>query len=285
VRRVLASWPDACADLAILDPAYGLGKAHWDAAPDYDAVLLRDVIRILKPEGTAYIFGPPETIARNWAEFPEPKRLLTWAVSNRVSPSVRTWQSTTETIVMCWKGGAPFFDRDAVREPYSESAERQRGRRRPPTPGRFGGTVTTYSTAEGALPRDVLRGPGLTGSTGAREGLGHNCQKPTWLMERLIKASCPTGGLVIDLFAGTATAAASAQRLGRKWIAIENDAHWCDVALKRLHDAGATDATICEPAGPQQLAELLAWKASAEQELARLQAAVAALTDSTQGSS
>lgn len=285
VLRALACFAGASADEIIADGPYGLGKAHWDAAPDYDHAWLSEVRRVLKPEGTAYIFGPPETIAENWDAFPSPKRLLTWAVSNRVSPSVRTWQPTSESIVMMWKGSAPFFDRESVREPYTESAERQRGGRRPPTPGRFGNQESTYSTAAGALPRDVIRGPGLTGAVGAREALGHNCQKPLWLMERLITASCPTGGLVIDLFAGTATASAAAHKLGRRWIAVEQDEHWCQVALKRLSDAGAADAMICEPAGPQHLAELLAWKSTASQDLARLQAAVSALTNSSKDSS
>ena len=277
VYRTLASWPDGMADFAVADPAYGMGKADWDQAADYDFAWIREARRVLKPTGTLYIFGRPEVVATNWESFPSPKRLLTWAATNRVVPSVKTWQPTAEAIVMCWKGAAPFFDRDIVREPYSESAKRQRGRRRPPTPGRFGKKASTYSIAEGALPRDVIRGPGLTGRTGAREGLDHPCQKPLWLLDRLIKASCPPSGVVLDLFSGTATASAAAHNLGRKWIAVENDAHWCEVALKRLREAGATDATIWAPPSPKLPAELLAWKDAVDAELARLQATVAAL--------
>ena len=283
VGQVVSGWPGDSVDLAVIDPAYGLNKAAWDSVPDYHAALLLEVRRILKPSGTAYIFGPPETIAQNWSAFPSPKRLLTWAVSNRVTPSAKTWQATTESIVMLTKGKTPFFDHDAVREPYGADFERHRGRTRPPTPGRFGDKASTYSDAAGALPRDVLRGPGLSGRVGAKESLGHPCQKPLWLMERLIAASCPVSGIVADLYAGVATASVAAHRLGRQWIAVENDAHWCDVARDRLLAAGAT-ATILEPLGPQALADLIAWKVRAEQELTHLREAVAALTARATGS-
>lgn len=283
VGRVLESLPGACANLAILDPSYGLGKAVWDVAPGYDDAVLREVIRLLRPNGAAYVFGPPSTIAEHWMSFPWPKRLIFWQVSNRVVPSAKTWQPTTEAIVMCWRGADPYFDHDAVREPFGPDFERHRGRRRPPTPGRFGHRASRYSDADGALPRDVIRGPGLSGKVGAREGLGHPCQKPEWLLQRLIKASCPPGGTVLDLYAGTATASVAAHRLGRRWIAVESDGHWCEVALKRLQAAGA-EAAIDEAPGAVDLADLIAWKTTVTQELSDLRAAIARLRDGADGS-
>lgn len=272
VRQVLASWPNNCADLIIADPAYGLGKADWDIRPDYGQWLL-DALRVLKTTGTAYIFGLPEVIAAHWTSFPAPKRLLTWAVSNRVSPACKTWQPTQEAIVMLTKD-RPFFDREAVREPFTADYARHKGKTRPATPGRFGSRATSYSSAAGALPRDVLRGPGLSGRVGARESLGHPCQKPLWLMERLIRASAPPDGLVLDLFAGAATASLAAHRLCRHWIAVERDPHWCQVALERLRREGA-QASLSVFQDPSQ--ELRAWKVSIEKELAGLKEVVAQL--------
>ena len=283
VLRTLSCLPDSFADLAVADGPYGLGKATWDAAPDYDPAWLREALRVLKPTGTLYAFGRPETVAAHWSSFPAPKRLLTWAVSNRVSPKCKTWQPTSEAIVMISRGQDPFFNRDAVREPYSPDFQRQRGHRRPPTHGRFGNKASIFSDAAGALPRDVIRGPGLSGKVGARESLGHPCQKPLWLLERLIKASCPPTGVVLDLFAGTATTSVAAHSLGRRWLAVDDDPHWCDVALKRLQAAGA-ETSIVEPPGPQDLWELIAWKAAAEQELVQLREAVAKLTEQAGGS-
>lgn len=260
VRRVLGALPDDSIDLALCDPPYGMSKAAWDLKPDFGD-WVHEVMRVLKPTGTAYIFGLPEAVASHWSAFPAPKRLLTWHVTNRVAPACKTWQPTQESIAMLWKE-RPFFDRDSVREPYGEAAERLRGKPRALTPSRFGKRATRYSDATGALPRDVLRGPGLSGKVGARESLGHPCQKPTWLLERLIKASCPPGGLVLDLFAGVGTASLAAHRLGRAWIAVEKDPRWCSVALERLNKAGAQAALETAP-----IDHLSTWKHEMEEQL------------------
>jgi hypothetical protein len=50
------------------------------------------------------------------------------------------------------------------------------------------------------------------------ERLGFDTQKPEALLERIISASCPEGGLVADLFCGSGTTGAVAEKLGRRWI-------------------------------------------------------------------
>lgn len=273
----LRSAGEVGADISFLDPWYGMSKADQDVVADYDASLLRDVMDALKPSGTAYVFGTLLAILDNWSIFPSPKRLLILNVTNRVVPKCKSWQSVCEGVVMLTKSLTPFFDRDAVREPYSPNSARQRGRRRPATPGRFGNKESRYSDAAGALPRDLLRGPGLSGRVGARESLGHPCQKPLWLAERLIKASCPPGGLVLDLYAGTSTFSAAAHRLGRQWISVEQDEHWCQVSLKRLRDAGA-ETKIVVPSGPEALSDLMARQDRSEAAIVRLNDIVARLS-------
>ena len=46
-------------------------------------------------------------------------------------------------------------------------------------------------------------------------------QKPERLLERIIKASSNEGDLVLDVFAGSGTTAAVAERLGRRWISAD----------------------------------------------------------------
>jgi DNA modification methylase len=55
----------------------------------------------------------------------------------------------------------------------------------------------------------------------AGEDTGYATQKPTALLERIIKASSDEGDLVADFFCGSGTTAAVAERLGRKWIATD----------------------------------------------------------------
>lgn len=47
------------------------------------------------------------------------------------------------------------------------------------------------------------------------------------LAERIIKASCPEGGIVLDCFAGCAYVPVAAERNGRQWIA-------CDISPRAL---------------------------------------------------
>jgi DNA modification methylase len=61
--------------------------------------------------------------------------------------------------------------------------------------------------------------PGFGTMTASRERLGYPTQKPEALLERIVEASCPPGGVVADFFCGSGTTAAVAQRLGRSWIA------------------------------------------------------------------
>ena len=55
-------------------------------------------------------------------------------------------------------------------------------------------------------------------SKGQHEQVGYPTQKPEALLERIIRASSNEGDLVADFFCGSGTAAAVAEKLGRKWI-------------------------------------------------------------------
>jgi len=68
----------------------------------------------------------------------------------------------------------------------------------------------------------------------AVDRLGYPTQKPTALLERIISASCPPGGLVLDCFMGSGTTAEAAERLGRRWIGIDNGKYAIHLARKRL---------------------------------------------------
>ena len=52
----------------------------------------------------------------------------------------------------------------------------------------------------------------------AHEGQGYATQKPLKLLQRLIAAYCPPGGIVADFFCGSGTTGAAAQALGRSWL-------------------------------------------------------------------
>ena len=55
----------------------------------------------------------------------------------------------------------------------------------------------------------------------AKERLGYPTQKPLALLERIIAASSPPDGLVLDPFCGCGTAVHAAEKLGRRWVGID----------------------------------------------------------------
>lgn len=62
----------------------------------------------------------------------------------------------------------------------------------------------------------------------------HPTEKPVPLMQYLIEKSCPAGGVVLDMFAGTGSVGLAARNLGRRAILIELDPTYCDLAVRRL---------------------------------------------------
>ena len=55
----------------------------------------------------------------------------------------------------------------------------------------------------------------------APEGTGYPTQKPEGLIARFVRSLTKTGDLVLDAFTGSGTTAAVAEKMGRRWIAIE----------------------------------------------------------------
>lgn len=78
----------------------------------------------------------------------------------------------------------------------------------------------------------------MVGRTSA-ERTGYVTQKPEALTDRLIDSCTSQGALCADFFGGSGTLAASADRLGRKWISVDNGELACLYAGQRLARAGA----------------------------------------------
>ncbi len=66
------------------------------------------------------------------------------------------------------------------------------------------------------------------------ERTGYPTQKPVVLLERIIKASCPEDGIVLDPFCGCATTCVAAETLMRRWIGIDISHKAYELVKKRL---------------------------------------------------
>jgi site-specific DNA-methyltransferase (adenine-specific) len=62
----------------------------------------------------------------------------------------------------------------------------------------------------------------------------HPCEKPTGILDPLIRYACPPGGLVLDPFAGSGSTAEAARLSGRRAVLIEGDEAYCEAIALRL---------------------------------------------------
>ncbi len=129
------------------------------------------------------------------------------------SPNRSSFKRKHDTLLLYGKSRDHFFDSDAVRVPYQSS------------------TVETFAAsaragfgkvpdlARGKVPEDWWYFPVVARLH--RERTGYPTQKPEALLERIVRASSPSGGVVGDFFVGSGTTAVVAERLGRRWIACD----------------------------------------------------------------
>jgi len=245
---------DETVDIIICDPPYNIGKDFGNNSDkqEREAYLswcdewITECLRILKPEGTLYIYGFSETLAFIRTRiYCKTVRWLVWHYTNKVTPSLNFWQRTHESILCCSKSAKPSFNRDDVREPYTESfLKNAAGKVRKATKGRFsnGETETTYNAHEGgALPRDVIKVPALAGGAGKKERVDHPTQKPLALCDILIKASKNKNNtdttattLLVVPFAGSGSECVAAKQNNVNFIGFEINEEYIKIANERL---------------------------------------------------
>ena len=105
-----------------------------------------------------------------------------------------------------------------------------------------------YSEGSGPPLRSWWEDIKILGGPGNKERTGYATQKPLALYERIISASSNPGDVVLDIFAGCATTAVAAERLGRQWIACDWAYRSWTMLKRRFHLEGydlegVTDAT------------------------------------------
>ncbi len=74
---------------------------------------------------------------------------------------------------------------------------------------------------------------------GAGQSVNYATQKPEKLLDRIIRASCPENGIVLDVNGGSGTTAAVAEKLNRRWITTDIGKPACMIMRKRLIDQDA----------------------------------------------
>lgn len=83
---------------------------------------------------------------------------------------------------------------------------------------------------QGHCDHPVWKGP-------TERDVDHPTPKPEWLMRKLVQASAPYGGLVLDAYMGSGSTLRAAKDLGRRAIGIEIEERYCELAAKRLQQS------------------------------------------------
>ncbi|HEY8766556.1 MAG TPA: site-specific DNA-methyltransferase, partial [Dehalococcoidia bacterium] len=81
------------------------------------------------------------------------------------------------------------------------------------------------------------------------ERTGYATQKPEALLDRIINASSEPGGLVADVFCGSGTTAAVAEKLGRRWIVCDMGRFAIHTTRKRLLELGEARPFVVQNLG------------------------------------
>jgi site-specific DNA-methyltransferase (adenine-specific) len=272
--ELLGTLADESVDLVVADPPYAIAKAKWDEFESMAAYLawcdqwIAEVVRVLRPDGTAYICGFSEILAEIKVRA-APRfaacRWLIWYYRNKANLG-QDWGRSHESILHLRRSRETRIFVDSVRIPYNAHTTRY--------PGRVQAVSSQYNRGRrdhwepnplGAKPRDVFEIPVLC--NGMEEKTLHETQKPEALIEKLILASSAPGDLVLDPFVGSGTTAVVAARLHRRWLAGDADPRYVGLTRQRL-----AAAPVAEAAADAPLAEA---EATADAPLAEAKATVA----------
>ena len=80
------------------------------------------------------------------------------------------------------------------------------------------------------------------------EGTDHFATFPPALIEPMVLAGCPMDGLVLDPFAGAGTTGLVALRHNRRFVGIELNPEYADLARERIRDDAPLMNTVSEVA-------------------------------------
>lgn len=132
-----------------------------------------------------------------------------------------------DTILLYAKGEKFYFDGRSVAIPRTAKAMKR---------ARSGRGARILATDTHKNPDDVLTVPALNPM--AIERNGYPTQKPLALLELLVTALCPGGGVVGDFFCGSGTTLVAAAKLGRGFVGGDVSAEAVEVARGRLGELG-----------------------------------------------
>lgn len=247
---LLRSLPNESVDLVVSSPPYNIGK-EYEARRQLDHYLeeqsevLKECHRVLKPTGSIFwqvgsYSNKGTLIPLDIKFFPileslgmQPRNRIIWVRQHGLHAS-KKFSARHESILWFSKNDNYFFDLDAIRVPQKwQNKKSHRGDNK--------GELSC--NPEGKNPGDVWVFQNVKHNH--EEQTIHPASFPEGLIARIVLATTPADGVVLDPFMGTGTTAIVARDHGRRFIGAEIDKGYHAVAMRRL--SGLPDADGCFP--------------------------------------
>lgn len=219
------------ADVVITDPPYGETALEWDQWVDGWPTLMT------WHTNSMWCFGSMRMFTDHWGDF-RGWRLaqdIVWEKHNGTGFATDRFKRVHENVIHVYQG-VPWSDvhHETVREEYHGPDKHTRAKgSKGQHYGDIGGHV--YDDDGRRIVRSVIKAKSVRGGV-------HRTQKPTAVLDPLIRYSCPEDGLVMDPFAGSGSTLLTARWLGRRAIGIELREDHCEQAAKRLDEPDLFDA-------------------------------------------
>lgn len=233
--------PQGFVDLLFLDPPYNLAKDFhgWkfnrQKVEDYTRWLdgiLGELKPLLKSTASVYICGDwfsSASIFEAASNHFIVQNRITWE-REKGRGARANWKNSSEDIWFCTLGSEYYFNLEAVKlrrkvlAPYTEN-----------------GSPKDWEKTRSGNYRDTHPSNMWTDITipfwSMPENTNHPTQKSEKLLAKIILASTPENGFVLDPFLGSGTTSVTAKKLGRNYLGIEQNTDYCLLAEKRLEMA------------------------------------------------
>jgi len=223
--------PDGSVDMVLTDPPYGTTACKWDAVIDLP-LMWEQLKRVIKPNGAIVMTASqPFTSALVMSNVAMFKYDWVWQKpkgTGHLNAKKMPMRDKEDVLV--------FYSKQATYNPQflPGGAYREKsGWKNTKGYAGYGADKRTGNNNDGKrFPKQVIK-------FGVVErGTVHPTQKPVALMEYLVRTYTHEGETVLDFTMGSGTTGVAAKNLGRKFIGIELDQTYYDIAEKRITEAG-----------------------------------------------
>ena len=224
--ELMAKLPDQCAHAIIADPPYGTTACKWDSVIPF-APMWAQLKRLIKPRGATVLFGSqPFTSALIMSNLKMFKHQWIWNKKQSGSFANAKFAPLKifEEINVFAHGKVTYFPQMKTGKPRKKGGAKKHCE----TMSKCFVGYPTFN--DQYYPVAIIEFPNCSNK---KENV-HPTQKPVALLEYLIRTYTNEGETVLDFTMGSGTTGVACMKTGRKFISIERDEKYFQIAKERI---------------------------------------------------